>query len=141
MTTKLRLRAETSADLTVISSALQDAIVRVGEMTYSAKGRCFTLRLSRFRHEDGKAGERILCGLRFDGVLSVASKGLRREDKEALAVLIAIAFKPSKEAPAGEIHLVFAGGGELRLNAECLDAVLADVSEPRKTNSIPLHPA
>jgi len=49
-------------------------------------------------------------------------------------------FAPAAEAPSGEIHLVFAGGGEILLNVECIDAVLADVSAPRQTSSVPLHP-
>jgi len=51
MSTRLRLKAETAEDLTIFSSALQDAILRVGEIHYAAKSNAFTLRLSRFRHE------------------------------------------------------------------------------------------
>lgn len=140
MSTQLKLKAETAEDLTVFSSTIQDAILRVGEIQYAAKSRAFTLRLSRFRHEAGGKSERVLCGLRFDGVLSVSSKGLKREDPEALAVLIALTFTPDKTKPSGVIHLVFAGGGEIRLKAECIDAVLADVDEPRATKFVPLHP-
>jgi len=140
MSTRLRLKAETAEDLTIFSSALQDAILRVGEIHYAAKSNAFTLRLSRFRHESDKTSERILCGLRFDGVLSVASKGVKRDDPDAFAVLIALTFKPAKAKPSGEIHLVFAGGGEILLNVECIDGTLADVSEPKATESVPLHP-
>lgn len=140
MSTHLKLKAQTAEDLTVFSSALQDAILRVGEIHFLPKARSFTLRLSRFRHESISKAERVLCGLRFDGVMGVSSKGLKREDPEAFAVLIALTFAPHAEAPAGEIHLVFAGGGEIRLNVECIDAVLADVSEPKATKSVPLHP-
>ena len=140
MSKQLKLKAETTEDLTVLSGALQDAILRVGEIQYAAKSCALTLRLSRFRHEASGKSERVLCGLRFDSVLSVSSKGLKREDPEALAVLIALIFTPDKTKPSGVIHLVFAGGGEIRLKAECIDAVLADVSEPRPTKSVPLHP-
>lgn len=140
MSTQLKLKAETAEDLTVFSSALQDAILRVGEIQYAARVHAFTLRLSRFRHEVENKSERVLCGLRFDGVLSVSSKGLKRDDPEALAVLIALTFHPADDAPSGEIHLVFAGGGEIRLIVECIEAVLADVAEPRETKSVPLHP-
>jgi len=140
MRTELKLKAETHEDLTVFSSTLQDAILRVGEIHYSAKASAFTLRVSRFRHEAHSKSERILSGLRFDSVLSVSSKGLRRDEPDALAVLIAITFAPAPESPAGEIHLIFAGGGEILLQVECIDAVLADVSTPRPTKSVPLHP-
>lgn len=140
MSIELRLKAETAEDLTILSSALQDAILRVGEIQYSAKARSFTLRLSRFRHEADNKSERVLCGLRFDSVLAVSSKDIRRDEPEALAVLIALTFVPAPDAPSGEIYLVFAGGGEILLKVECIDAVLADVSVPRATRSVPLHP-
>ncbi len=140
MTTKLRLKAETTDDLAVFSAALQDAILRVGEINFSAKARSFTLRLSRYRHEAG-GKQRVLTGLRFDGVMSVSSKGIVRDDPEALAVLIALSFESEKNGPGGVVHLIFAGAGEILLTVECVDAVLADVSEPRSTKSQPLHPA
>ncbi len=140
MTTKLRLKAQSVDDLAVFSAALQDAILRVGEISYSAKAHSFTLRLSRYRHEAG-GKQRVLTGLRFDGVMSVSSKGIVRDDPEALAVLIALNFEPEQNEPGGVIHLIFAGDGEIQLTVECIDAVLVDVSEPRATQSEPLHPA
>ena len=56
--TKLRLRVETQADLDVIAAAVQDAILRVGEITYNMRGRSLTLRMSRFRHEQERGPER-----------------------------------------------------------------------------------
>ncbi len=52
-----------------------------------------------------------------------------RGDKRAILSLLAIEFTPTGgEDPGGEIELVFAGGGSIKLAVECIDAGLADVS-------------
>ena len=106
--TKLRLRGESTDDLKIMSAALQDAILKVGEIRYSAKTRSLTLRMTRFRHE-GNVSERILCGLRIDGVLSLKSKGLDRQDPEAMAVLLSLTYAEGDAPPGGNLNMVFAG--------------------------------
>ena len=44
------------------------------------------------------------------------------------------------DKPAGVVTLIFAGGGELQADVECLDAILADVTDARETDKLPLHP-
>lgn len=137
--TKLRLRAESQEDLQVISAALQDAIIRVGEIDYSFKSRSLTIRMTRFRREENGA-ERVLAGLRIDGVTRLRSKGLSREDPEGLAVILSVEYAESDQPPGGNLSLVLAGGGELLAEVECLDVTMADVSSPRITDKMPLHP-
>lgn len=143
----LKLRAETEDDLVVISSALQDAILKVGEIVYNNRGRFMTLRLSRFKHEarfkheqDQKA-ERVQTGLRIDSILNIKSRNLDRTDPDAYAVLLSMRFEPSKEKgdPSGLVHLVLAGGGELAVKVECIDVILADTKEVRETDKLPIH--
>lgn len=137
----LKLRAETEEDLVVISSALQDAILKVGEIIYNNRGRFLTLRLSRFRHEQDNKSERVQTGLRIDSVLNIKSRALDRTDPDAYAVLLSMRFEPSKEKddPSGLIHLVLAGGGELAVKVECIDVILADTKEVRTTDKLPIH--
>jgi len=137
----LKLRAETEEGLVVISSALQDAILKVGEIVYNNRGRFLTLRLSRFRHEQDNKAERVQTGLRIDSVLNIKSRGLDRTDPDAYAVLLSMGFEPSKEKgdPSGLIHLVLAGGGELAIKVECIDVILADTKEVRTTDKLPIH--
>ena len=52
--------------------------------------------------------------------------------------LLAISFEPG-EAPGGAIVLTFAGGGDLRVEVECVDAVLADLTQPWPTRRTPAH--
>ena len=47
-------------------------------------------------------------------------------------------FTPG-DAPGGVVTLSCAGGGDLRAVVECVDAVLADVSEPWPTPRSPAH--
>ena len=61
-----------------------------------------------------------------------------REAPQAVLALLAVAFEAG-EAPGGAITFAFAGGGELRCGVECIDAVLADVSEPWPTPRRPSH--
>jgi hypothetical protein len=51
---------------------------------------------------------------------------------------LAVTFEPG-EAPGGTITISCAGGGDLRAVVECVDAVLADVSEPWPTPRTPRH--
>jgi len=137
--TRLRLRAETQADLEVIAAAVQDAILRVGEITYNMRAMSLTLRMSRFRHEEDK-GARAQSGLRFDGVLNVKTRGIDRSDPEAMAVLLNLEYEET-DPPGGILKLIFAGGGELHAQVEMLDVILADVTDARTTDKLPMHPA
>jgi hypothetical protein len=136
----LRLLAEDEDDLEVISAALQDAIAKVGDIEWDAKGRRFTLALNRYLWETpaGLLGARVRAGLQFSSVLAVKSRNLRRDPPDAVIELLAVRFEPG-EAPGGAIRLAFAGGGDLELTVECVDAALADISVPWPTPSTPAH--
>jgi hypothetical protein len=133
--------AEDAADLEVLSGALQDAVAQVGDIQYEAKARRLTLGLNRFRWEAPKArgGERVRAALQLNGVMGVKAHRLRREPKDAVVSLLALTFTPGAEAPSGTVTLNFAGGGALACEVECLDAILADVSDPWPTKAKPAH--
>src|SRR5580698_5020645 len=136
----LRLLAEDEDDLAVISAALQDAIAKVGDIEWDARGRRFTLALNRYLWETpgGFLSERVRAGLQFGSVLAVKSRNLRRDPPEAVVELLAVSFEPA-DPPGGDIRLAFAGGGDVVLTVECVDAALADISPPWPTPSTPAH--
>jgi hypothetical protein len=136
----LRLLAEDEDDLAVISAALQDAIAKVGDIEWDARGRRFTLALNRYLWEvpGGLLGNRVRAGLQFGSVLAVKSRNLRRDPPDAVIELLAVRFEPG-DTPGGAIRLAFAGGGDLELTVECVDAALADISAPWPTSSTPAH--
>ncbi len=133
----LQLLAEDPDDLAVISAALQDAIAKVGDISYEARSRRLTIVFNRYRWEAG-ARQRVRAALQVGGVMSVQARKIRRDRRDAVLELLAIAFEPA-EAPGGVLTLTFAGGGDLRAEVECVDAVLADVSTPWPTPRAPTH--
>jgi hypothetical protein len=138
----LRLMAEDTADLDIIGAAVQDAIVRVGEISLDKKARRFTVMLNRFRWEAaGEKGpyERIRAALSFEGVLGVKSRRVRQETDEAVASLLSIGFIPEEEPPGGVVRLLLAGGGEIAVDVECLDVVLIDTGPTWPTPRRPDH--
>jgi hypothetical protein len=138
----LRLLAEDDEDLSVVSAALQDALTTTGEMTYESAGRRLTLSVNRFCWEcSDDEPIRILAGLQFGGVLSVKSRGLDRSQTTAIRQILAVTFEPSErpEDPGGVVLIRFAGGGDVQVVVECVDAVLCDLSEPWPAKAAPAH--
>lgn len=135
----LKLLAEDSDDLTVISAALQDAVGKIGDIRYEPQRRRLTVTLNRYRWEAG-GGQRVRSALQFNSVLKVQGRRLRRDAPEAVVQLLTVAFE-SGDPPGGAVVLTFAGGGDLRCEVECVDAVLADVSAPWPTPRRPAHEA
>ena len=136
----LRLLAEDAEDLQIISAALQDAVARVGDIHYEPGPRRLTMVFNRFRWEREGAGSvgRIRSALQFGSVTSVKARRLKREPKDAVVELLAVDFHAT-DAPSGSVVLSFAGDADLLVEVECLDAVLADVSQPWPTRRSPRH--
>jgi hypothetical protein len=133
----LKLLAEDGEDLKVIAAALQDAVGKIGDISYEPAARRLTLAFNRYRWE-GKGGERVRAALQVGGVMKVQTRKLRRNARDAVIELLDVAFEPG-EAPSGAVTFTFAGGGDLRAEVECLDVVLADVSAPWATPRTPKH--
>ncbi|OYX19683.1 MAG: hypothetical protein B7Z09_02875 [Brevundimonas diminuta] len=133
--TPLRLLAEDADDLQIISAALQDAIMRPVDIRWEKEARRLTVVLSRFCWECG--GTRVMAAMQFGDVHAVKSRRLPRLPEAALE-LLALDFLPT-EAPGGQVMMMFAGGGDLRIDVECLDAVLTDLSERWPARVAPTH--
>lgn len=139
----LKLLAEDAEDLKIISAALQDAVVKVGDIQFEPAARRVTVAGNRFKWESAgpKTGERVRTAVQFGGVSKVQARGLRRDNVEALACILAVEFEPGggEEDPSGAVVIRFAGDADLRLEVECVDAVMADVSDPWPTPRKPVH--
>lgn len=133
----LKLLAEDAEDVAVISAALQDAVAKIGDIVFEPKARVLTIALNRFRWEAGKK-QRVRTALQIAGVLGVQSRRLRRDRRSAVVELLAVTFEPG-EAPGGVVTFSFAGDADLRAEVECIDAVLADLSQPWPTRHAPAH--
>jgi len=144
-TTPLKLIALDEEDLAVVSSHLQDAVVRVGEMAYVPSRKRFAAVVNRFNWEKALAGEgqesneRRRTALRFDRVLGAQLKSLRPSATDRVLSLLAVSFEP-KDHPGGFITLTFSGGASIRLKVECIEAELTDLGPAWRTRSRPQHP-
>ena len=69
-TAHLRLLAQDAEDLAVISVAMQDAVAKVGEISYEATARRLTIGFNRYRWEAAES-QRVRSGLQLGGVLNV----------------------------------------------------------------------
>jgi hypothetical protein len=142
MSGMLKLMAEDAADLDIIAAAAQDALLRVGDVSYDQKARRFAALINRFRWEQaGEKGpfERVRSALSFESVLSVKSRKVRMDSPDAVASLLSVSFMPDAEPPGGKVRLMFAGGGEIALEVECLDALLMDMGAAWRTPRRPDH--
>lgn len=145
----LKLMAVDEEDLGILSAHCQDAVVRGADVTYRIGERRFVLVLNRFVWEKETARrrspfrsraehERRRSVLHFDRVTAVSSRGLSKDDPDAVLALLAVLFHPA-DAPSGTVELVFAGGAAIRLSVECIEAQLADVGGAWSTPSRPDH--
>jgi hypothetical protein len=138
---ELTLAAEDMEDLEIISARLQDAVAQVKDLVWLPKSRRFAAIFNRFKWEDARGGDlRVRARLHFDDVLSVKSQNIRRDTRDAVVSLLAIRFVPKGEGdPAGTVELVFAGGASIRIDVECIDAGLTDVSGEWAARGRPDH--
>ena len=138
----LRLRAEDTEDLSVISACLQDALVPVCDLAYDRGDRSFFFVANRFRWEDGvrRAAEeesfrRSLCGVTFREVAAVTYTGFRRSDSGRILSLLAIRHEE------GAVRLDFSGGASIRLEVARILCHARDLGEPWPTPWQPRHDA
>ena len=138
----LRLRAEDTDDLIVVSAALQDALFVVGDLTFDRHARRFIAGVNRFRWERarGRGGdERVRAALSVETVLSVKSRNLRLGARDSVGALLDIQFVAAGEPPGGVLNLMLGGGGEISLGVECIDVTLTDLGAPWPTLNRPDH--
>ena len=134
----LKLTAQDTEDLKIISAHMQDALVRLADIRYLAKTRQFALVANRFAWESQPSSERRRTGLHFEHVLGVKQQGILGQEKDAILSLLAITFEPGLE-PSGTVVLTFSAGGTIRLSVEYLDLQLKDLGGAWATDLTPHH--
>ena len=134
----LKLTAQDTEDLKIISAHMQDALVRLADIRYLAKTRQFALVANRFAWESQPTSERHRSGLHFEHVLGVKQQGILGQEKDAILSLLAITFEPGLE-PSGTVVLTFSAGGTIRLSVEYLDLQLKDLGGAWATDLTPHH--
>ena len=144
---QLKLIAFDAEDLHVISAHLQDAVMRVGDMTFRPKEKRFAAIASRFDWAGAQTGGaksniRRQAALRFERVLAARTSGLDLKQASEVLALLAVTFQGNGPGePAGTVTLTFAGQAAVQLDVECLEAELRDLGPAWKARTRPEHPA
>ena len=143
--TDLKLIALDAQDLSVISTHLQDSVMRVGELDFDRRAMRFACVVNRFDWLAASKGlgllksyERRRAGLRFERVLGVRTLNIDLSSKDEVLSLLAVSFAKG-EPPGGRISLLFSGGGVIELNVECIEAELRDLGAAWATHAKPVH--
>jgi hypothetical protein len=139
----LKLIALDGQDLNVISAHVQDAVLKVGDLEFLPAAKRFVLAMNRFAWERQsgflrKHNERRQSVLHFDRVLGAKTSGIARNKPDEVLSLLAVSYIPI-DAPAGIVELIFAGGGAVMLDVECVEARLADIGGAWQASSRPRH--
>ncbi len=136
----LRLAARDPDDLAVIAGCLQDAIVPIADIAFLPDEERFVMVANRFRWEAASDGvsrgkfERVNCGVSFEGVSGVKSQGIDLRQREDMLSLLTV------RAEDGAVVMVFAGGGQIRLEIGEIACHVEDIGEPWPTRWRPSHP-
>ncbi len=125
----LSLAAFDTEDLAVVSAHLQDARLTLSDVAYLRKRMRFVMVFHRkCREAPPDIDGRCHSGLHFERVLSASHIGFDLSEKERVLELLAITFDTTT-APAGTVMLHFMGGEAIRLEVECLEALMKDLDE------------
>lgn len=142
---QLRLKAESRADMEVISTFLQDAAMKVGDLAWQPGQHRFAAVLNRYRWEGTgpsrkkSKSERVRAGLRVEGVLSASYQNIPMHDPDHVLGLLAIEMEEDEDG-AGRLTLACSGFASIRLEVECIEAYLEDLTRPWRATNEPEHP-
>ena len=139
----LRLVALDEQDLAIISAHVQDAVTKVGEISYNPADKQLVVPINRYAWEKkrrffARRGERRRSVLHFDRVLKVRTTGIDQTNRDQVLSLLTIEFEQS-DAPTGRVELIFAGGGAISLDVEVVEAQLADLGGAWEAGARPRH--
>jgi len=129
-------------DLEVVSTHLQDAVVKVADVHWRPAEKRLVMAVNRFDWEGAQSDRpeyrRRRAALRFERVLSCKCRAVNPAGKDAVLNLLAVEYAET-QSPSGVVTLIFSGGGALRLEVECLEAELADLGPVWTAVACPVH--
>jgi hypothetical protein len=141
----LKLAATDDKDLAVVSGALQDAIVPIGDISFQPDDERFLFVANRFRWEAGDASgagenaERINAGVTFSNVTDVKRRGIDFTARDNFMNLLAISYELDAEGDGPTVQLTFSGDTAIRLQTTGLLCHLEDFGEAWPTQWRPEH--
>ncbi|HUF55801.1 MAG TPA: DUF2948 family protein [Thermohalobaculum sp.] len=143
----LRLRAEDADDLVILSSLMQDAVVRTGDIRWLGRRRRLVILANRFRWEDAEEArrrrrpfERVRTALTVEGVLGLKAQRLDPARPDAVTAVLALGWQETAEG-AGRLTVSLAEGAAIVAEVEMLDVTLVDLTRPweARSGAMPSH--
>ena len=138
----LKLVALDADDIEVVSTHLQDSVIKAADIHWRPAEKRVVVGLNRFDWEacgcEDPCYKRRRTALRFERVNAFRCRNVSPKAKDAVLNLLAVEFDES-DAPSGAVTLVFSGGAALRLEVECLECELADLGPTWDAKLRPAH--
>jgi hypothetical protein len=142
---RLRLIALDTDDLAVVSAHVQDAVLKLEDISWLPGEKRFIMAMNRFawEHSAGRPArrrehQRRRSALYLARAEAVRSTGVDRGAPGSVLNLLAVRFEPGDE-PSGDVVFDFAGGATIRVAVECLEAQLTDLGPAWSTPHAPRH--
>ncbi len=135
-TSALKLHAQSSDDIEILSALLQDALIAGADMVFDKAENTFMLVANRYCWELQDAGQqmRCMCGVKFGTIGAVRTRGMTA-DKTQFYNLLAIEY----DKAAQHIMLVFSGGVGIQLEVSSIMIIVRDLAEPHPSFARPDH--
>jgi hypothetical protein len=139
----LHLTAFDAEDLAAVSAQMQDAVLKLGEVSWNPARKTFALVANRFAWDALPEKQRRRVGLRFNYVTAVRRHLPANADADMVLAMLAITFEPKKgkDKLAGTVTLSFSGGHAVALDVEVIDVQLDDLGAAWTASSEPSHGA
>src|SRR5436305_1349648 len=139
---QLKLIALDQDDVAIVSTHLQDAVVKIADIVWLPGEKRLVLGLNRFDWEacgcEDPCYKRRRTALRFERVNAFRCRNVNPTAKDDVLNLLAVEYDET-DAPAGIVTLIFSGGAALRLEVECLECELADLGPTWDARARPEH--
>ncbi len=135
--------AANEEDLAVLSAMIQDATIRVGDIVWLKSRRRFAAVINRYLWEDDatdkhKKPHRVRAGLRFENVLAASFQNVPVNDDDHILGLLSVSAT-LEEGGTAALELDFSGFASIRLEVECIEAYLEDMTRPWRAIARPSH--
>ena len=143
----LKLVALDTEDLAILSAQLQDAVMRLADISYQPKDRRFAMIVNRFDwpaalaqgQASRRSNERRRAAIRFEHVSKVLRQNISQAAPDTVLALLAMTFEPVAQPPSGTITLVFAAGAAIKLEVDYIEAELRDLGAAWTAATRPDH--
>ncbi len=122
----LKIIAQDSEDLHILSACLQDSLIPISGLNYDTPQKCFNLFAHRYQWEvESGSPQRIPSGISIENVESVQFSGFDPKSKEPQDLyLLTIQYKEPY------VHMVFSNKAQIRVKVPSLKIKLRDANIP-----------